>query len=175
MDIIAIKGVRTESLRRFLKDWWPAQGLLEKKRGWLFLFITGTEYFGTISQYAQLISKEMEKLVVHIAGKSGVVDDFTIYDGGIACPASKVAGKHECWLIENRLAPWGMSDEGQANIRKLLAEFNSDTSEAIVHLDFSNNKLTRLAGALFAAWKLPIVWAADSLDKAHDNKEYEVI
>ena len=151
------------------------QGLINKKRGWLFLFINGTEYFGTISQYGQLISHEMEKLVVYIAGQSGVVEDFTIYEGGIICPASKVAGQHESWLIENRLSLWGVSKEDQASICKLLAEFNSDTSEAIVHLDFSNNRLTRLAGALFAAWKLPVVWAADSLDKMHDNSECEVI
>jgi hypothetical protein len=168
MDIIAIKGVRTESLRRFWKDWWPVQGFIMKQRGWLFLFITGTEYFGTIGQYAELISVVMEKLVIYIRGKSGVVEDFTIYERGIACPTSKVAGKHESWLIENRLSLWGMSEQDQENINKLLTEFNGDTSGPISYLDLSNTRLTRLAVAMFTAWKLPTVWSANDVDKLPD-------
>jgi hypothetical protein len=69
MDIIAIKGVRTESLRRFSKDWWSVRGVMKKHRGWLFLFVTGTDYWGTIDQYAELISIEMKKLAIYIESK----------------------------------------------------------------------------------------------------------
>jgi len=112
MDIIAIKGIRPESLIRFLKDWWPLRGVVKKAQGWLFIFVTSTEYFGTVNDYASLISAEIDRLVIYINGQSGVIDQFIIYDGGHLWPISKEhaqrLGKtrmHESWFIKNHCHP----------------------------------------------------------------------
>lgn len=175
MDIIAIRGTNTVSLRRFLKEWWALQGVLKKHRGWVFVFVTGKDYWGTVSQYAQLISSEMEKLVIYINGKSGVVNDFTIYERGVVCPASETPGTHESWLIGNRLSLWKVSKQNQESLRKILCEFSNDLSGPIIYLDTANTRLTRLAGALFGSWKLPLVWSANSVDELAKNEDCEVI
>lgn len=172
MDIIAIKGVRIESLNRFLKDWWHLRGMVMKARGWLFIFVTGTDYFGTVNDYASLISTEMDKLVIYINGKSGVIDQFVIYEQGILCPASEEQaarrpGKsrtHESWFIKNRLAFWGMREENREQIRALLGGPDDAAVDTIIRLPMSNATLNQLAGRLFDSWRLPIVWSAENVE-----------
>ena len=166
MDIIAIKGIRPESLSRFLNDWWPLRGVVKKARGWVFIFVSGTEYFGTVSDYASLISTEMDKLVIYIRGESGVVDEFTIYDGGQLCPTSEEHARrigkprtHESWFIKNRLGLWGVSNEAQVRIRELLGESDVGTSGSIIRLPSSDSHTHQLAVSLFDSWRLPRVWS----------------
>ncbi|MDB6067355.1 MAG: hypothetical protein JWR26_3563 [Pedosphaera sp.] len=175
MEVIAIKGIRTESLRKFSKRWWPVHGVVKSHRGWLFLFVTGTDESTTVVRYAELISVEMKKMVIYVRGESGSVNQFTIYEHGIACPTSKTPGKHDSWLIENRLSLWKVSEEDQEHIRNLLCEFSDDTSGPIIYLDTSNSRLKRLAEALFSSWKLPLVWTMDSIAGLADDKDCEVI
>jgi hypothetical protein len=173
MDIIAVRGIRSDSFRRFLTDWWAVRGVIKKHRGWTFLFITGTDYWGTIAEYAKLISNETTKLVIYMEGNAGVVKQFTIFEEGIVCPISKTRGQHESWLIENRLSLWGISSRNQTILRRVLYEFTDDTAGPIICLDTSKTRLNRLAGALFDSWKLPKVWSVDSIDELANDKDCE--
>jgi hypothetical protein len=175
MNIIAIKGTRIESLYRFWRDWGHVYGVMKKSRGWLFLFVTRTSSKETVANHARLISAELKKMVIYIDGASGVVNEFTIYEGGIACPASKTPGKHESWFIENRLSLWGMGEQDQENLRKLLSEFNVNGSGPIIYLDTANTRWTRLAEGLFGFWKLPRVWSVKSIENLAADEACEVI
>jgi hypothetical protein len=169
MDIIAIRNVREGTVRKFFEKWWPIEGVMKVDPGWVSIFVSGTQYFGSVSDYAELISIEMEKVVIYIKGNSGAVDRFCIYENGIYCPISKAEAeqpgmmrKNECWYLENRLSPWGIGEQDQWAIRGSIGRFDTENS---AHFHASESALCDLAKAVAKGLALPRLWEAATIEE----------
>lgn len=178
MDIIVIKGMRLKALRRFFEIWGSLEGVIQERRGWTIIFVAGTDYAGSIWQYATLMSATLQMRVICIKGKSGVVEEFAVLESGVPCPPSREqmpARQHESWLMANKLVDWGIRGAQQDAIKKILDEFSGTDGGKIIYLDAAGTKTTRLATALFEAWKLPIVWTAENIEQVAAEESGEAI
>src|SRR5687768_15582684 len=117
MEIIAIRDVTEKALRKFFHNWGQIEGTLKVDHGWAFIFVAGTDDFESATDYAELVSIEMEKIVIYIKEQAGAVQRFCVYENGVYCPVSKAEAeqlgmirKNSCWYLENRLAPWDISE-----------------------------------------------------------------
>ena len=174
--------MRPESLSRFLRDWWPLHGVVRKARSWLFIYVKSHEYAGTVCDYACLFSADLKKLVIYINGKSGEIDQFSIFEHGILCPLSQEQAEgfgnrrtHESWFVKNRLSDWGFGREARRSILNLLGEADTSTSETMLRLPISKVTINHLAQSLFESWRLPKVWCEDNVDAVATHEDSWII
>jgi len=169
MEIIAIRDVTEKSMRQFFRHWGQIEGTIKVDQGWVSIFVVDADDLESVTDYAELISIEMEKVVIYVKGQAGAVQRFCIYEHGIYCPVSKTEAeqlgmvrKNACWYLENRLAPWGVGEQDQWAIRGCIARFDT---EAGPHGNQDESALSSLAAAIARAFGLPQWWQARTIDE----------